>query len=245
MGFLGLLGSILGGIGSGQAQGRQNQNNAINDANRNQIGLYGIQQGAANNTYGTLQQALMQMLQNQEFGAMNRAGLDLNRRQFALDAPTVRGRQALLGSLMQNLQPARISGGSPQMHARMPQISGGLSPEAIGPIARAMGLRMQQDALAGQQRGDTFKDVPQTDFHSGVVDPSRFMLPAPQMQQLKSPGLLEQIMSGAGMGSSILGAILNQNAQSYNPNNQMPSPYTGTDQYGNQARWQLPKGVLS
>lgn len=219
--LLPLLGGILGGIGSGQAKGRENQNYAINDANRNALGLYGIQQGAANNTYQTLQQALMQMLQSEESGKLNRAGLDLNQRQFALQAPGVRGKQALLGSLLQHLQPARLSGLSPQLQAKMPQITGGLSPEAIGPLARAMGLKLQQDALANQQKGDTFAPVPQTDFRSGMVDPSKYLLPAPQMQSLKSPGLFEQIMSGAGLGSSLLGAILQSNKKTYDYSDQL------------------------
>jgi hypothetical protein len=188
-GLLGVLGGILGGAAGGASKSRESQNNAIAQNNRNQIDLHQAQQ-----------QALMQALGLTESSAMNRANLDLNQRQFALQAPSVRGKQALLGSLMQNIQPVSFGNLSPQLRARMPQISGGLNPSAIGPLARQMGSVMQRNALQGQMRGDQFAALPQINFLGGVLE-------APKLQQMKQPGLLEKILGGAGLAGSLIGGL--------------------------------------
>jgi len=204
---IGAIGQVAGGAAGGMASGRQGENANINSANRNTIDLYGTQQNAKTQQYQTLQNALMQLLQAEESSKQNRAGIDLQRRNFALNAPSARGKQALLGSLIQNIQDVNISGGSPQMRARMPQISGGLRPSAIGPMAQQMGALMQQNAVSGQQKGDVFDPMAPTDFKSGLVDPQTYTIDAPELQALQESGLLEKILGGIGLGGSLFGAL--------------------------------------
>ena len=194
LGGLKLLGPILGGAAAGAGASRDNQNAAINQANRNTIDLHQLQQ-----------QALLQALGLTSNEQINLGNLDLSQRNFALNAPQTRGRQALLGSLLQNLQPVRMSGLSPQIQSKMPQISGGLSPAALGPLARQMGLLMQQNAVQGQQKGDTFAPLQRTNFMGGIM-------PTPQLQGLKNPGLLEKILGGLALGGSIAGGLSRGNS---------------------------------
>lgn len=220
--------TVAGAIGSNMSRNRDDRNNAASRADDRQ-----------NDQYRTLQQALIQLLLAGSNENRDNARIDLDQRRFALDAPRERGRQALLGSLLQNMQPVRFSGLSPQLQARMPQITGGLTPAALGPQARQMGALMQQNAVSSQQRGDQFSALPRTNFLAGL-------LPPPQMSGHQGPGRLEALLGLIGMGAGIYGQYRNRNNGGNNTsvNNAMPSPYTGLDMYGNAANWMLPQGTL-
>jgi hypothetical protein len=188
-GFLSLLAPLFGGASKGVSDARTNANQQALSYDRNRLDAQQSQQ-----------QAIMQALLGGSNEQSRHADIDLSRRNFALGAPSVRGKQALLGSLMQNMQPVSFSGLSPQLSAKMPKISGGLNPAAIGPLARQMGLLMQQNALSGQQKGDVFSALTPTDFKAGV-------LPQVQMTPPKKAGLLEKILGGLSLGGSVIGAL--------------------------------------
>lgn len=222
------IGQVAGAAGGGMGNARMNANQQALMQDRNKLDAYRAQQDA-----------ILQALGMKERGALDRANLDLNQRTFALNAPNVRGRQALFGSLLQNLQPVSMSGIPSKVAAKMPTISGGLSPAALGPGARDFGALLQKVAMEGQQKGDTFDPIEKTDFMAGLME-------APQLSQLKQAGFLEKLLGGIGLGGSLLGGILGAGGGSGGGlNNAMPSPYTGRDMYGNQANFRLPMGTLS
>ncbi len=202
---IGILSSLFGSAGAGRSQERQSQNDAASRGNDTISRLFATQQGAASNAYNTQQQAILQALGLQSREGLDLGDLDLRQRQFALDAPTTRGRQALTGSLLQRLQPVTMSGLPSRISSRMPTISGGLSPAAIGPLARQMGLLMQQNALSGQRAGDRFTPPQRTNFTGGVL-PQPSPLQPPQMQGYQQPGRGESLLGMLGMiGPAISG----------------------------------------
>ena len=188
-GALGALGQIAGGAAKGAGQSRESANTQAMMADRNKLDAYQAQQ-----------QAVMQALLGQSNEQLRSADIDLLRKKFAVEAPQMRGKQALLGSLMQNMQPVQMSGLSPQIASRMPQISGGLSPAALGPLARQMGGLLQSNAVSGQQAGDQFDPLQRTNFGGGL-------LPAPGLSSPQKAGMLEKILGGVGFGGSLLGGL--------------------------------------
>ena len=181
---LSAIGRLFGGASEGQAQNRINANDAISRNNQALIGRYGVQQGAN-----------LSAAQGQETGALNRAQLDLQRRGFQLNAPNVRGRQALIGDLMANYRPGRLTGMPPAVASRMGRMSGGLQ---MGDTARQFGALMARQALLQQMEGDKFKDVPATDFQSALVPP-------PGLQGPQGPGTLEQLFGWLSLGGNLAG----------------------------------------
>ena len=168
------LGRLMTGAAAGQTGERDQRNDFTGRTNQAIAGMYGTQQNA-----------LLQLLM-----------ADLAQRRFQLEAPNMRGRTALLGSLMQNMQPVQLNGLSPQLRARMPQITGGLTPAALGPQARQMGGLMQQGAVEGQQRGDTFAPL-----QNSLINP-------PNLGQYQNAGRGESALSTAGLATSLLGTFL-------------------------------------
>jgi hypothetical protein len=175
----GLIGKIAGGAGKGAAAERANQNNFAQTQNQQALSQFGIQQNARNNLLGQQEQAT------------------LNRAQLGMQAPNVRMRQALLGSLIQNMQSAKIT---PPSGIRMGQVSGGIDPSALlNAGARQGGAEMQRQALMALL---TKSDVPAaTDFvRDGTVA-------APQMGGYKKPGRGESILSLIGLLGSAGGSM--------------------------------------
>jgi hypothetical protein len=185
-GLIGAGSAAADAIGSSMSGNRQGQNQA--NLHQNQL---------AAQLFGTQQNAATQALSQEEASKLNRAGLDLNQRNFALNAPNVRGRQAVAGSLLQNLQPATMSGGSERLRAATPAIQGGMSASALSPEARQMGQLMVQQALEKQQAGDTFEPIPTTDFQSGRLTP-------PEMAAYEQPGKTESILGLLSMAGPLL-----------------------------------------
>jgi hypothetical protein len=209
LGFLGPALRVLTGIG--QIAGGAAKHSSDERSNENQQQLQRSQ--LLNQIYGINQNAQSQALQSGSNERLAQGNLDLNQRnfqqdqrQFALTAPSTRGRQAVRGSLMQNLQPMTLSGLPDRISSRIPTISGGLTPAAFSPEVRQMGGMLQRDAILGQLKGDpvdTFAPMQQTDFQSGVLTP-------PQIAELEKSGLLEKILGGTGLIGSLLGGLSGQ-----------------------------------
>ncbi len=185
----GLLGKLFGGAAKGSADQRTQENNQITDRNRLLAQLYGTQQGATTNA-----------LQGQSGEQIAHAGLDMDRRKFALAAPSVRAGQSVRGSIMQNAQPVTLSGLPDRIASRIPTISGGLSPALFNQNTRDLGGEMTRKALIDQLKGDEFAPLEKTNFSGGV-------LPTPQLEAFQKAGLLEKILGGLGLAGSVVGGL--------------------------------------
>lgn len=174
----GVLGKLFGGAAKGQAQERAGQNDYAAQQNQQALSKYGIDQSARQNLLGQQEQAT------------------LNRAQMGVSAPQARAKQALLGSLLQNLQSAKVTAPS---GIRMGSISGGLNPSAISAATRAGGGELEKQALMALL---TKSDVPAaTDFvKDGTVA-------GPQSVGYKTAGTGESLMSLLGLLGSAGGAI--------------------------------------
>lgn len=184
--------ALASALAKNKAKNRETQNAAVSNENDQRMRLQQARQ-----------QALVNLLLGEANQNFRNADIDLEQRKFALDAPGTRGKQALFGSLMQNLQPAKLTGLSPKLAAKMPTITGGLTADAISPQARQMGGLMQQNAVAGQQAGDRFAPIPQVNFRQGL-------LPDPMLQGYKGPGKGESILGLIGLAGQIYEQYQNQ-----------------------------------
>jgi len=213
-----LLGSIFGGAGRGAAESRQAENDFLQRENM-----------LRSNQYSTQQQALLSLLGLDENATMNRA-------QLGLQAPNVRAKQAVLGSLLSRLQPAQIQAPA---GIRVGQISGGLGDAIGGAGMRGAGNLLQLQALKALA---SKSDVPAAANYA-----SRGMLAPPQMNAYKKPGKGESLLSMLGLAGGVLGAIggaRGSGDSAPSMSNAMPTPYVGRDQYGNKIGWQLPRGEV-
>jgi hypothetical protein len=175
----GILGKVFGGAAKGQAQERAGQNNFAQTQNQQTLSKYGIDQGARTS------------LSNLQEGAT------MDRAKLGIQAPQARMKQALLGSMLQNMQSAKVSAPS---GIRMGSISGGLDPSMLLSAAtRAGGGELEKQALMALM---SKSDVPAaTDYvTSGKVDD-------PTMQNYKNPGKVESLLSILGGVGSAAGAI--------------------------------------
>jgi hypothetical protein len=175
----GVLGKLFGGAAKGQSQERGAQNDFTAQQNQQALSKYGIDQGARTSLSSL-----------QENATMNRANL-------GIQAPQARMKQALLGSMLQNMQSAKVSAPS---GIRMGSISGGLDPSTLLSAAtRAGGGEMEKQALMALL---SKSDVPgATDYvTSGKVED-------PTMQNYKTAGKGESLLSALGLLGSVGGAI--------------------------------------
>ena len=142
--------------------------------------------GQQSNTANLADLALFTAAQN----AQNQAGqLDLNRKQFTDDARGGRGKQALIGDLLRNLQDVSINVPGVQKA----QISGGLRPSAIGAGGREAAGALHSQALQALLSGDTFQ--------GGEI------LSPPTMRQMPEKGGVESTLDWLGLLGSVGGAV--------------------------------------
>lgn len=229
----GILSKLLGGAGKGAADERKNQNDFTLNKNNQALSQYGTQQNALLQTilaggrdtmdrYNTQQGATTnatQGLQTATSHALDAQSAEgMQRAQLGLQAPSVRARQSVLGSLMKNLQPAHIQGPAGQQ-GHESTITGGLSASALDPMTRQHGDELMKAALQAQLSGS---DVPAaTDFKSGIqdwkgsvltppdaTDYTKSIMAPPELGGYKSAGKGESIMSGLSMGGGVIGEIL-------------------------------------
>lgn len=269
---LGILGTLLGGMGRGAAQERQSQNDFQQRQNQLLLGQYNTQQNAllqallagdrgAVDRYQTQQGATSNALNNTSQEATSRYGIrqgaeqralesesgeNMQRARLGLEAPGIRARQSVLGSLMQNMQPVSIEGGNERVRANMPRITGGMTPAALDPTTRQHGGALMQAALQAQLSGS---DVPQrTNFRGGVMqapEATNFaggilqtpettdfrsgILPPPNLGGYRQPGRGESLLSGGGIVGGILSQLLPfiQGRNNTSGNNLPVDPYGG------------------
>lgn len=236
-----ILGRILGRGAQGAANERSNRNAYTQEDNRQGLQQYGIQQNAllqallargrdTMDGYQTRQGATTAALGNQSQEATGRYGIqqgattnalanesqeNIQRAELGLKAPTARARQSVMGSLMANMQPVTVQNSNPRLAGRVPTISGGLTPAALGADTRQHGAELSKAALMAQLTGS---DVPAaTDFRGGILkapgatnfmggvldapttDYSQGLMAAPNRPGYRQAGRGESVMSFLGM----------------------------------------------
>lgn len=168
---LGAGGAVADAIGSGRAQGRVAETNANSNYDQNRL---------------RAAQLMEQALQG-------RAGIDLQQRQFALQAPQQRASNSVRGDTLANLQDAQINGPIVGTGGRVPQITGGLRPSLLSGNSRQLGQQMSRDALLQQMQGDKFDPLP--------------AINVPQITPPQQAGTFDKILGGVGLAGGIAGAL--------------------------------------
>jgi len=211
-----LIGRLFGNAGKGAADQRITENDQR-------------QRQATTANSDALNRAQLQSGYN-----LSGANLDLNQKQFQQNEPRVQAGNAARGSLLQNLQPLQMQG-SARMQQSMPKMNSII--DALGPEARQAGGLLAQRSLQGMQNPTRFSPL------------AALNIPAYQQADIQKSGLLEKILGYGGLVGSTVGALgdltsLGQSQPDQQFANQMPSPYTGLDRFGNPQGFQLPQGRL-
>lgn len=165
-----LLGPLLSKGGKGAQEERSNQNDAAYNRDR-----------LAQSAHQTDTSALLQALQQNEKGTMDRA-------QMGISAPQARAKQALLGSLLSNAQTVRAPNGMG---------GNGIDLSALLSGARTAGGELTSQATKALQTGS---DIP------AFTDATSRLTKAPSPTPYQQPGKMESILSGGGLLASLLSA---------------------------------------
>lgn len=199
----GQVGDALGAAGKGRADARVLEAKVNNDYDRTAADLYRAQSDATNqrNRYN-----LDASTSQNNFGinratlANNQAQTDLNRRNYALDAPGKRAGNAVRGDILANAQDVSVSGLA-EGHSPV-QFNGGLRPSMFSANTRALGANMSQQARSEQEAGDHFDALPSLpDYASAgeyIGGPA-----APKQTPLPQSGKLDSILNTAGTVGNI------------------------------------------
>lgn len=164
--ILSTAGSVASAASQGRAQGR-------------------AQEAGINANQDAMKLRAAQMMED---ALQGRAGLDLQQKQFALNAPQARARNSVKGDLLANGQDVSIDAGP---RIKIPTITGGLRPSMFSDNSRQLGQQMSRDALLGQMQGDQFEKLPAPNIPS--------ITPTPQSGKLDT--ILNALgMAGAGAG---------------------------------------------
>ena len=164
------IAEVASALGSGRAQGRTAENITQGQYDQNRI-------------------AASRMMED---ALMNRAGLDLQQRQFGLQAPKQRASNAVQGDILANVQDAQVQGPIVGTGGRVPTITGGLRPSLLSPNTRQLGTTLSRDALLQQMQGDRFAPLPPVSI--------------PQITPPKQAGAFDKILGGIGLGGGLLSA---------------------------------------
>jgi hypothetical protein len=218
-GGVGDLASVLGGAGQAAGAQRMGENNQQMDVNRARASVYGTQQGALLNALLAKERGGMDRYQSQQGATQTALGQQSNegmaRAQLGLQAPSVRAKQSVLGSLMKNMQDLDIQGPASQ-RGHVPTITGGMRPSNLDPTTRAHGDELMKAAMQAQLTGS---DIPAaTDFKSGILAPpgetdfqSGMITPPDMGAGLQEEGGLEKTLGAGGTIASIIAALMQQN----------------------------------
>lgn len=167
LGAAGLIGSLFGKQAKGAAEARQAEGQQLM-----------TQDQLRNQQFNTQQNAQMQAGQ-----------LDLQRKNFEEDARGGRAKQALIASLLGNMQDANVS--VPGIKAAT--VTGGIRPSAIGAEGRTALGELAKQALAAQVGGDQF---------SGGQ-----LLQAPALSQMPKASGWEKLAGILGTVGQIAGGV--------------------------------------
>lgn len=173
LGIAGKAAPVISGLAAGKQKGREAENAAAAAAQDFALKSQGQHEGQV----------------------MDRAGLDLKRRQFGIDSEGDAFKKAMQSAVAKNIQDVNFSG----VPSDVPVIrfSGGNRPSAMGPEGRAAAALMNQKAMERLTKGEQFDDLPMLERIAGP--------------EFKKPGAMENIL---GIGGMIGGAVNDANAAS-------------------------------
>ncbi len=143
-----------------------------------------------------------QMAQNAAIAAQNAklaaAGIDLQRREFALGAPGKRLSTGVRGSYVANAHNVGVGTGDPITLSSGRVINpikftGLGADDLLSPEARALGQRVTEDELRAQMEGDKFDPIPDIDI--------------PGASKPDEGGVGDSVLGAAGIGSAVAGAF--------------------------------------
>ncbi len=163
-------------------------------------------QGAAQGNVNTaeLQQRADQIALQRYLAGLSSQNVDLQQRNFALDAPSTRAHQSVQGDIMANAQDVNISG--LPSYVKMGQISGGLRPSLMSGNTRQLGGEMSRKALMDQMKGDSFAPLD--------APPAAGSLPS---------SALPNAMGAGGLGLQLGPMIAGLSSRSAPPTTNMPT----------------------
>jgi hypothetical protein len=137
--------------------------------------------------------------------AQNQTGqLDLQRKMFSEQARGGRGKQALIGDLLANMQDVNISVPGVQNAT----VTGGMRPSALSAGGRQAGSELHKQALMALMNGDEFKG-------------GEIMTP-PEVKQAPEKGGMEKGLDWLGLIGSLAGAFGGGGVQSPTKYSQLP-----------------------
>lgn len=167
------VGKILGGIGKGRAEGREAEADLNYKRDNQALDAYSLQQRSILDAAHAM-------------ASQNRTDAEMG-----LAAPSMRGKQALLGDALANFQYKAPT------HARANVVDFG-SPYNLSDSTRQLGGLLSSGALKDQQQGNS--PLEKVDFMSMLIDP-------PNQTALPKSGWLDKVLNTAGAVGSIGGAI--------------------------------------
>lgn len=201
----GLLGKLFSGASKGSADQRMAENQQrlqqqqIQNADLLQRAL--LQSNNANTRASMANDNANTRASMTNTDTYQRAGIDMDRRRFTQQEPSVQARQALGGSLLSRLRPVQINGMPEGMGVRSSIL------DAISPEAREAGSLLSQRGLSGLRSGPSqFTDLPAASLPELTL-PEVLSLPPATQAALQKSGLLEKLLGGAGLVGSIMGGL--------------------------------------
>lgn len=185
------LGGVLGGIKkAGSVLGR------VAPVLGEMAGSMGDSRVNANNSRLAVDRTRLDRANSMDRSIIDRAGVDLDQRQFQLDAPGKRLSTGVRGSLAANYTPTTVSSGAPMTMSSGAQVKPTMfSAPKLGQGAKDLGALVEQQMLSDQQAGDKFAPLPKVDF--------------PEVRDPEEAGFLESAVNlGAGV-AGVGGALAN------------------------------------
>jgi hypothetical protein len=140
-------------------------------------------------------------------GSNAQFGAGMQGSQFDREGQSREQKQAILSSLLGNMQDLQLTPGNPNIAAAMGSSSGGARPSAL--TANKDSLM----ALLGKEqiKAPTYNAPEAFKAPTPFQAPAPFQAPtpyqAPNLPELKGPDALENILAGLGLGGNILGAL--------------------------------------
>lgn len=179
--FLPAIAGIAGKLFSGASQGRA-------DGRAAEVGVTQGQDAA------TLDRARLaeDQAQRQQNTALDMAGIDIDRREYADKSRATGYKDRLQGGLLQGLQDFEIE---PPAGITMGKISGGLRPSAIL-NKESLGRDMERGAIQRGLEGPKFADVEQVDGPA-----------IPGLSELPKAGKLDSFLNIASLISNLAGGV--------------------------------------
>jgi hypothetical protein len=169
----GAIGKVAGGLGKGRADGRAAEADINYKRDNQQL-----------DRYATQQRSILDAAQ--AMASQNKTDA-----QMGLDAPTARGKQALLGDALANYQYKAPT------HARANVVDFG-SPFNLSANTRELGGMLSAGALNDQKQGNS--PLSKVDFQSALIAP-------PNQTALPQSSWLDKLLNAAGTVGTIAGGV--------------------------------------